>query len=317
MGSNPIVFRCDSSSLSLGVDVPSHESPISSSFRLPPTLPVIQPRDVSVSVFALIVRFANHSFLIEADPYSSVSDLRASVASGLALPPEQFHLVSAGQILQDFFTLSYHNLIHRATVYVVPLKERPKAQPSALLESLRQLAKAYTGCHRPREIAHEISELINNPILQSLSRIDAKAKQAIDEAYLLVDLTQSRATRTREAAIAALNDTHLAQLDGSREGRSLFQQELSRKQDPEFTRIDSPVNLNYIPAIAERAVPVWWIAEKINVRKTFRENFSEQVRILKRMGFDDEAVILLALRETSGNVPRAAKYLIRTGHHRI
>jgi hypothetical protein len=47
-----------------------------------------------------------------------------------------------------------------------------------------------------------------------------------------------------------------------------------------------------------------------------KKNFSEQVRLLKGLGFAEEAVILMALRESAGNVSRAVEYLVRTGNRR-
>jgi hypothetical protein len=41
------------------------------------------------------------------------------------------------------------------------------------------------------------------------------------------------------------------------------------------------------------------------------DQFSREIRTLKRMGFNDELVILMALKETSRNIQRAAR-LMRT-----
>jgi hypothetical protein len=348
MGPRPLLFHCGSSDLSLDVDmsisVQSLKSLVSSSFRISPSLAIIQSGDfvrgdaplsqvlhgdtLTViplpSVFSLTVHFGDRRFPIQADPYSPVSDLRSAIASRVLLHPDQFHLVSAGQILQDHFTLSYHDLVPNSTVYVVPIKSNPRGQahPLALLESVKRLVQLFASNRgvRRREIATEISELIYNPILKSYARLDPAAKQILDEAYLAVNFTQPRSTASRDGVLAAINDMAMTQYDGSHEGMAFLVNEYRRSQNSEFTRIDSPVNLEFTPAISERGLPIWWLPEKMRDseqrRVCLKENFSEQVRVLKRMGFGDEAVIRIALRHTAGNVTRAAKYLMRTGGHR-
>jgi hypothetical protein len=209
-------------------------------------------------------------------------------------------------------------------VYVVPItnRPRPKAQPTALLESLSNLLKTCATARglQQREIATQIAELASNPILLAFARIHPHAKQVIGDAYLAVDFLQTRSTSHREGIIAAMNDIVLTQFDVAREGMPLLHKQFYRKQTEKFTRIDLPANLNYNPAISERPLSAWWVSDvrrsEAPKRAARKENFSEQVRVLKGLGFADEAVILMALRETAGNVSRAAKYLRRTGNHR-
>jgi hypothetical protein len=81
---------------------------------------------------------------------------------------------------------------------------------------------------------------------------------------------------------------------------------------------DTPMNAGGERRISEHPLPVWWKLDVERIARCQRERqgpmkarFSRQIGVLKRMGFGDESVILTALTEAAGNVPRAAKLLMR------
>jgi hypothetical protein len=47
-----------------------------------------------------------------------------------------------------------------------------------------------------------------------------------------------------------------------------------------------------------------------------QQRFSREIRAITRMGFGAESVILMALKETAGNIQHAAKLLMENGPNR-
>jgi hypothetical protein len=275
------------------------------------------------STLSLTIRFGDDSANLEVDPLGSIDDLYTAIGTHFSVQPEQFAVIAHGQLLCYGFSVAYYDIPNHSILYSVGVKSaaRIRANPVGLVEVLRHSVHDYALSRGPSQvaIANEIRDLIHNPILQSYARIDPEAKQLIDDAVMVVGYDRSRSNSCSDSVVAAMNDLILNQLELSKGGISFMEKGYRRSQNAPFIQIDLPANVDYTAAISEEELPIWWTEEPSSAdskKLHGTETFSKQLRVLKRMGFADEAVILMALRETAGNVPRAAKFLMRTGNHR-
>jgi hypothetical protein len=238
------------------------------------------------------------------------------------MTPDQFNLVSCGQLLLDDLSLCYYDIMDKSDVYVVPIRALTSitVKPLELVAGLRGYVREYAVSRGSRQvsIAAVIFEMIYNPILQSFARIDQDAKQAIDDALLVVDFRQTPTISNHFSVGASITDLILNRLEASRSGMTFIPK--GCLQSSQSNVADLPSSIDYVPSITEEPLPVLWTQKQNSVspdrrRLRISETFAKQIRVLKRMGFADEAAIQVALRESAGNVPRAAKFLMRTGNH--
>jgi hypothetical protein len=274
-------------------------------------------------VLSLTVLSGEVALALDVDVLSSISNLRTSIACSLSLRQDEFRLVSNGQVLCDEFSVCYYDILNHSIVRVVPVKPpaHEKVRPLALVDALQVRINEYRMARglRQAEIATELSDILNNPVLQSYARINHSAKEVIDDALSIIELSQSPSVSKTDFLMAAMSDIMLNQTEFTREGLPLLSRGDSRAES--LTRVDLIARLDYEPSISETPLPICWAHERERLhldprRLPMKDLFAKQVRVLKRMGFADEAAIQMALRETAGNVNRAAKFLMRTGNRR-
>jgi hypothetical protein len=252
-----------------------------------------------------------------------VSDVRALAAQRLALPPARLHLVHRGRLLEDPFSLAFYGIADGSTVYAVSVKRSPAGagRPSALLQALREKMAAFVSAPPAAQggLAAAITELLETPVLQAYARVDADARTATDDAVLLLGGADAGALPKHTAVIALVNDRLTTNYEATRAGRRMLREAMLAPVARAASAV-APARLDFESRISEEPVPVWWsvavrhfeYGRQAGVRSpSIRERFSREVRLLMRMGFSDEVVILIALKETSGNVPEAARLLMR------
>jgi hypothetical protein len=169
---------------------------------------------------------------------------------------------------------------------------------------------------KQRRLAPDVANLISNPVLEAFASIDPGARLIVEDARLLVESAESADTAQMSQALATVNDQVMTAFEATPAGMRLLwetvEQENSKRTRPAPAQI--PTKIDFETSIAEEPLPIWWSTweERDHGWRscTAKGQFSREIRALKRMGFDDESVILRALKETSGNVQRAAKLLM-------
>jgi hypothetical protein len=276
--------------------------------------------DASLHIFPL----SGEAFKFDCPITSHVSDLRSAIALRLDLSPEQIHLVSRGRVLEDFFTISFYELPPNAAVYVVPAKHSSTlwAKPLLVLDALRSKISefAHSAPLVQRRLASEITELIEDPVLQSYARICPEARTVVDDARILLEAAESPRSAAVNLVVASINDQMINQFETTPGGLKILREALLKEPAERPSRL-SPARLDFEPRIAEEPLPVWWNPHVVDPGRIHRrmrerhsptkERWSNEINALKRMGFGDESVILRALKEASGNIQRAVKLLLR------
>jgi hypothetical protein len=148
----------------------------------------------------------------------------------------------------------------------------------------------------------------------------------VDDACLAVESAEHSMTSEINQVVGAINDLVLFQLEATPIGMRLLRDEWAKKERLRSQNAILHTRIDYTPSLAEDPLPIWWSSWKIELENgggigrdrlgTIQERFSQEIRVLKRMGFNDERVIVMALKETSGNVQRAAKLLMKTPRNR-
>jgi hypothetical protein len=340
-----ILARLGTSTQTLTVDfntpVRSLKSQISLAFQIPPALSLfhkgqlLRSDSLITDILNVIVlplpsqisfklQFAGKNFSVEADPLGPVSELRETIADRLGLSPSQFVLVCNGQVLIDDFTLSFFDIFENAVLYLLANRSNPrdKPRPTALARVLESKIREYPVARRPIQMAlvRDITEIITNPMFQAFAHINQEVKELVEKGLEVIDQSHSTGWSDRNAIVAARSDAMLNQMELARGGMSVLEGGYHRTQAESFVGVEPAANLDYEGCVSEMALPAWWNQERdcdVEPRRIQAgENFSKQIRVLKKMGFADEAAIQFALTRSSGNVTRAAEFL-RSGNESI
>jgi hypothetical protein len=266
-------------------------------------------------------------FSLQINPYSTVSSLKSLISTKSGLYPSQQRLIFRGTILLNEMSLSYYNITNGSELYFVPIPppSQPRARPYHLLNKLWSLLDQLSSAnsHRYLDIVSEIKQIIENPVIQSLSRIDAAVKDAIDDAWSLIETTQRPISAKSQTLRARGEDQLLDQFDNSPEGIRILQAALDEISDREIGPLPEPTKVRYSARISEKPLPNPWAMKRRDgaiyssgFRLSFGEfegsarmKFSKEVAVLKDMGFNDEDRIVKALCQTNGNVRLAAQLL--------
>jgi hypothetical protein len=261
---------------------------------------------------------------------SSVLNLRIALGARVSLPPDQITLVHSGRVMLDGYCLGDYDIGDRSTVRVVRVRRllfsRPR--PSQLAQELRKAISRY-GSAKPshqRRLALEISQLLNNPALLSYARFDQVARLVVDDARLLLQVAEHPVSYHLNGAVATMEDQTITVFEATVPGFRVLWDAASRECAKRAGALSASVSKKPEPepSISEDPLPIWWsTCDPVKERFTkmdfgpewyspMKERFSREVRVLKKMGFADESVILMALEETCGNIQRAVKLLMRT-----
>jgi hypothetical protein len=262
---------------------------------------------------------------LEINPYCTVSTLKDAISRKSGLYPSQQRLVFHGTVLQNEMSLSYYNITSGSQLYFValPAPAPPRARPYQLLNRLWPLLDELSSADSQRylDVVGEIKQIIEDPVIQSLSRIDAAVKDAISDAWGFIEIAQRPVSPKTQTLKARAQDQLLDQFDNSPEGIRILQAAMEEISDQDAGPLPEPTRVKYSARISERPLPNPWTAQRRDgaiytsgFRLSFGEGsarlkFSREVAVLKHMGFNDEDRIVRALCQTNGNVRLAAQLL--------
>ncbi|OHT02058.1 hypothetical protein TRFO_30935 [Tritrichomonas foetus] len=185
-------------------------------------------------------------YLTKIDGEMIVGELRTNIADKTGLQLEHLKLIFSGKVLVDEMTLNFYNITNGSLIYVASMKSdiNRKVRPSMLLNQLYQLVSSLVSNPNQNRavLMSEISELIENPVLQSYARIDRNAHKLIDEALRVLESVAATPVTNYEI-IARLNDLALMQYEAYPEGiNSLQETMISDNEDDDYTVINKSMS---------------------------------------------------------------------------
>jgi hypothetical protein len=282
--------------------------------------------DVHPSLTVTIYRHRDPWLTLTVDPYSTVSSLKDLISERSGLLPTQHRLIFNGSILTNEMTLSYYRISNSSRIYFLPLPARShRPRPYQRLNQLWPLLDelGVVDSSRYVDLVCEIKDIIEDPAILSLSRIDPVVRDAVDDALALVAATARPTSRKMADFHARCQDQLFDQFEGAPDGMRVLQSLVDEMENDDAPA--PPMRIRPAGRISDRPLPNPWSARRkegalytsamrlsfggSELRKDARLKFSEEVAVLKNMGFRDEDRILQALCETNGNVHLAAKLL--------
>lgn len=270
-----------------------------------------------------------------------VLSIKQQIMPITGLKVDQQHIIFNGKLLENEMTLGYYMIHDNATLTLLSVrkKEEFKTRPSVFMKRLSDLIEK-TNRFPSAELIQELSELVEDPVLCSYSKFNKKAKKLIEDAIVLIENFDISMSLKTAQAIASYQDLTITQYESTLDGlRYLQEQMASDELEEDIIHYDMPTNLSYEKKLSTAPLPKCWgtkptfpfgdfnmefdeqgrptgrdIADG-DMMNPLKQKFARQIQVLKKMGFTDEEVILMALNETSGNVPQAARILFERFSH--
>jgi hypothetical protein len=288
-------------------------------------IPGVPPRPLTLAIY----RQRDPWLTLTVDPYATVSALKQLVAQHSGLMPSQHRLVFNGAVLAGEMSLSHYRIADGSRIYSLAVAAPPaRPRPYQLLNRLWPLLDGLSAPDPARfvDAVCGIRDIIEDPAILSLARIDPVVRDAVDDAAALLAAARRPTSRRTRDFHARCQDQLLDQFEGAPDGMRVLQAIVDDAGEPEEAPPE-PTRIRAAARICERPLPNPWAARRKDgalyasaVRLSFGERepaarrdarirFSEEVAALKDMGFRDEERILQALCETNGNVHLAAKLL--------
>jgi hypothetical protein len=281
--------------------------------------------DFPPTFITVIIKRNTETWLtLEIDKFSTVAALKDRICQNSGLSPSQVRLVFSGKLLSNEMSLSFYDIRNGSQIYCVfqsqPIqRQRPEQLLNRLTSLLDELPEA--DSRRYTDLVSEIRWIIDNPLVQSLSRIDNSVKSVLSNAEVTLKNTRRPSSRRMRTFRAKVQDSFLDQIDASPDGfrilPSLLESDEPEERDPPETTRIRPAR-----KICERPLPNPWSksdrgvlyssAVRMSVASpavSAKARWLKEVALLKGMGFSDEDHILEALCETNGNVQLAAQLL--------
>ncbi|KAH0795060.1 ATP-dependent protein binding protein [Histomonas meleagridis] len=267
----------------------------------------------------------DYSFKILINLTSPISQIRRMISNKTQLKAEQLKISFKGKnINSNDFSLSYFGIQNEDTLTCeIVNTPRRREKPAELVRKLAVLlAQIQEGkTNKQRELIEQITELINNRTLESFALIDSFAQQLISDATRIINLFETDCIDVN-VTIATMNDVVYSQIESNNEGMRIFESIHNLKKDQSISLFEEAplkTNLDYEPQISTTPLPCCTrdpymriVFPKLldpNSYDSIQARFSHEIEELKKMGFKDEKVIIMALRETSGNISEALKKL--------
>ena len=270
-----------------------------------------------------VINTAIKPFFLTMKTDDTVFNLRQKISEQIGLTPELLTIVFNGQVLLDDISLGFYKISNKSKIFFTLKKVvvDKKPRPSHLIDQLYKLVSTLLTKPKSKHdtIMLEISELIENPILQAFARLDRDTQQMIDDALMILESIPSYAYSNYES-IAAMNDMTMTQYETTAEGMRALEEAMLNDDDEEYSSIDDgifdlPTVITPSRKISNKPLPTCWAFDNSSFFSSsasiqpLREVFARQIRALKKLGFNDEPTILKVLNETAGNVPKAAQIL--------
>ena len=283
---------------------------------------VVRSRSFSVRVI-----FAAREFPIMAQYDMRTQELKEKIASEIEAPADEIVLVHGGKVIDGEKSLSFWGVYGNSVIRVVRRSagSSQKVKPAQLIDSLYDLVSQFlVATHAGQDaIRGEIMNILSSPVLQWYSRISRDAKMLCDDALKIIEVTESPDVAKLDNVVAVLNDLTITQFEESAEGMRVLEEVFLSEKTEEKAKGWLPVRLGYASEISEEPLPTWWTSSipsrdlpmEQDTTMFMQRRYRREIRTLKKLGFNDENVILRALSQTSGNLQQAARMLVRTSPH--
>ena len=293
---------------------------------------------MNIATFNVSVRLPDKSMArIEVCNAMSVEDLKVELAQMTSIDLARLCVVHRGAVLTDALSLGHHGITSSSKLYVAALSpsHAPRKRASdlfdELVELLYRLIFVPAGRHEP--VVRAITELVENPILRSYARVNSEAQKLIEESVFIIENSHDVAGARAADFIARTNDATITKLESTREGMLALRNLFLRDEDVSGRPV-MKTNLDYTPGISIEPLPplpseshrpitpepfcddplfdqFTYVKKSLNSRfvKLLKGRFAREIRMLRKMGFDDEVVLFQALSEANGNLSRTEKIL--------
>ena len=250
--------------------------------------------------------------------------LQLLVAHELQAHPEKVTLVWNGRVLEGEFSIDHYGVPDGAVVRAVVRTVASKPSPTRLIDALYQKVSQLLSAppRRCNVILEEISQLIENSVLQAYANVDSDARHLVDDALMILESAEIPMAYDASETVAAMNDLTMTLFEETLEGMRVLQ-DLLLTDTSEKPILEFPTTIPFERQISETPLPTWWcngcpltLGEEAR-RVSAQVRYRREIMALKKLGIKDESEILRALKETSGNLPLAARLLVRKTEHKI
>ena len=294
----------------------------------------------------LTIKIKSHNsekeYEFQAHSFETIFSIKEKIYILSGFLPNQQQLIFKGKILIDDITLTYYKIQENSIIFLVPIKRDKslKLGPTKIIERIKELIKKLhkSNHFKYKEIISEIKNLISDSTLISFSSISREARDIINDATIEINSFETPFCDQSIKCIAQSTDLTLAQIESNPDGlrilKSIYEEDINfENPEKKIDFEDSFTFIEYEKKLSEKPLPTICFQKifhqdslinlnstRINLndedfwsendfKKYLKNKFSQQVAILKKMGFDDEQIILQALGETNGNVQLAAQIL--------
>ena len=246
----------------------------------------------------------------------TVLDLKQKIEATTAVAPDAQVLVAKGAVLRDELTLAFYNMRPNLPIFVKTKSTAQTARLANLIERLFELMNDFITANDSRRavVSEEISKLIEEPYLVAYAKIHSRTARLIDESRFLVEEFRYTANDRLSRAFWEMQDVAMAQYESSADGIRLLQEAMESEENEDILLEPKyPTNTDYKTEMLTEKLPACWGLFCFD--DAGEKQFARQISVLKKMGFTDENQMLKALKETSGNVPQAAKIIFYKFSH--
>lgn len=250
----------------------------------------------------------------------TIWELQSRVASSINVCPDQVTLVHRGHVLSGQLSVSYFGLRKGSFVRAV-VHDRDNLKPAQIIDALYKMLSRFISSPSPErdDILCDMSLMIENPALQTYTAFDSEARQLIDDVIMTIENADEGPVSEIDNSLALLGDLTMTQFEQSLEG-AIFLEGIFLEDDHRIAP-QIPITSYTLRGITDTPLPTWWSRSNVFSHE-FRgghtkDNFRRELRTLKKLGFSDDVLILKALTETCGNIPRAAEMLSKSKATRV
>ncbi|OHS95976.1 Ubiquitin family protein [Tritrichomonas foetus] len=214
-----------------------------------------------------IKRNDGSGFNVEFDMCSTVLSLKDFLANKTGYLSEQIRLVFSGQVLKDEMSLSYYKITTGSQIYFVPIirKTPPHQKPYQLLNKMMQLLDKLPNASSSEYslIVDEVNEILENPSVQSFSRINPDIEQLFLDAKEIIAHTERPISSKSKYFLAKAKDQVYDQFDQSPDGLRILQSfmEETEAYEDEFSNNQYSkylTNIHYKKSISSQPLPDPW-----------------------------------------------------------
>lgn len=246
----------------------------------------------------------------------TVLDVKQKIEAATSVVADAQVLVAKGAVLRDEFTLAFYNMRPNLPIFVKTKSTAGSTRLANLIEKLFELMNDFITANDSRRMAvsDEISKLIEEPYLVAYAKIHSRTARLIDESRFLVEEFRYTANDKLSRAFLEMQDVAMAQYESSADGIRLLQEAMESEENEDILLEPKyPTNTDYKTEMLTDKLPACWGFFRFD--EAGEKQFARQISVLKKMGFTDENQMLKALKETSGNVPQAAKIIFYKFSH--